>query len=104
MKYLPYDSFQAVTTDTDSIYFGISEHNIIDCVKNYERNRFISLIKNYHDVDEVIADVTFFFPRQCCPEHNKCDQRSLGLFKLENQGQSINALLVWYMVVLNYSH
>ena len=80
--------FQLNEMDTDSLYMALSGPNIESVMKNDDlRTAFHNTLHvNHCDDLEYGPDQGHVFPRECCPRHNKFDQRTPGLFKLEASG------------------
>ena len=90
--YLDRADFEYIEMDTDSAYFSLSKHSLIQAVKPSLQAAFTSRIKNScHEVN-YLADERTWFPRECCQTHIKYDKRTPGLFKLEASGQEMIAL------------
>ena len=69
--------------ETDSFYLALSEKELYDCIR--EEYKVVWEIMRTEDCkDDFRANsTTNFFPRKCCTEHKKHDEREPGLFKEE---------------------
>ena len=83
-KYLDRSDFQMCEMDTDSAYIAIAGESVESLVKPKLKAEF--------EVDKCN-----WFPRTDTPEHKAYDKRTLGLFKVEWEGQGIIGLcsLLW---------
>ena len=89
--YCDRDKWEMLQMDTDSCYIGASEDNLRAIIKPERLLEFdAQLLNNCHVTD--INPSEFWFPRNCCPSHEKYDTRSPGLFKLEFKGTQAVAL------------
>ena len=100
--FLDREDFQLVEVDTDSQYLALSEpidreridkdlsyHPLMSMVKPELVDEFKAMLYNHCKDDWEPNDYVHFFPRQCCEEHNKLDQKRPGLFKTEVWGTEI---------------
>ena len=100
--FLDREDFQLVEVDTDSQYLALSEpidreridkdlsyHPLMSMVKPELIDEFKAMLYNHCKDDWEPNDYVHFFPRQCCEEHNKLDQKRPGLFKTEVWGTEI---------------
>ena len=97
-RYLDRSDFEMVQMDTDSLYFAVSKYNpddshpLLPMVKEELVDEFKSRLYD-HCQDDWEPDFDIhYFPRQCCTAHNLYDQKTPGLFKLENSGTGIVGL------------
>jgi hypothetical protein len=100
-RYLDRTTFQALEMDTDSLYLAMSDKNIINLIKPSMKEEYIRSLNNFCSDDiTLLKENEFFFPRMCCNEHNRYDQRTPGLFKTEFQGdEMINLASKTYIIV-----
>jgi predicted NAD-dependent protein-ADP-ribosyltransferase YbiA (DUF1768 family) len=75
--------------DTDSVYWGLSEVNLIDAVKPELRNDFHKMTNLYCGPHK---HPDCYIPRSCCNEHNWLDSRTPNMFKLEWTGKRLISL------------
>ncbi len=99
-KYLDRKHFELIETDTDSLYFAISEDTLDKVIKKDLTPEFEHALKGYCDQPEITAK-DHYFPRTCCDKHAKHDKRTPGLFKLEFEGLETVALNSKSYVVSN---
>ena len=78
-KYLDHSDFQMCEMDTDSLYIAISGDSVESLVRPELKAEFKS-------------DKCNWFPCTDTPEHKAYDKRTLGLFKVEWEGQGIVGL------------
>ena len=90
--YVDRSNFELTECDTDSLYYGISQPNFIDVVKPHLREEFNAKIFKSCHIENIEADGTYWYPRQCCDRHKKFDRRTPGLFKLEATGTEMISL------------
>ena len=85
--------FQYVEMDTDSAYISITSEKIEDIIKPSFKELYNFNLKGFCTNDPYNADnIHHWFPRTCCPKHNKHDNRTPGLFKIEFEGEEIIGL------------
>jgi hypothetical protein len=89
--YFDRKNWEMIMTDTDSAYFGFTSDNLHDLVKLEKKEEFNHKLNGFCHLRDVSPE-THFLPRQCCPFHNKRDQRTPGLFKEEFRGDRLVAL------------
>ena len=83
--------FQLLASDTDSLYFSLSEKSLDDVIKPDYRETYMKQI--YHSCDDEYNDhPDYWFPRECCERHKTFDKKSPGKFKLEARGTCMIAL------------
>lgn len=70
----------------DSCYFGLVTHTLKEAVKPELQQEFNEKLIGFCG-PEVISSESFWFPRECCDEHARYDNRTPGLFKLEYKGK-----------------
>ena len=88
------DSFkyEFIEMDTDSMYLSSSEEQLEELIKP-ELKLLWSSMRSNDCRDSFAADgEKNFFPRSCCEEHFRHDQRTPGLFKEEYRGSEMVAL------------
>ena len=89
--------------DTDSLYFAVSKyqhqqqddltsHPLMSMVKEGLLEEFKSKLFDHCEEDWKPDFAEHYFPRQCCMTHNQYDQKTPGLFKLEQSRQGIVVL------------
>ena len=77
------NKFEELEMDTDSLYLGLAENELEDCIRPEMRAEWQRFRSN-DCVDNFTADaVANFFPRTCWVKHKKHDKRKPGLFKEE---------------------
>ena len=103
-RYLDRSDFEMVRMDTDSLYFAVSKYNPDQDNNNDDSHPLLPMVKEElvdefksrlydHCQDDWEPDFDIhYFPRQCCTVHNLYDQKTPGLFKLENSGTGIVGL------------
>lgn len=91
--YINRQNFELAEMDTDSLYLGFTNENIIEIIKEEKREEFENLIFNHcYDMDINPEEGKFFIPRQCCEKHRKWDAKIPGLFKEEYRGKELISL------------
>ena len=64
--------FQLLSSDTDSLYFSLSEKSLDDVIKPDYRETYMKQI--YHSCDDEYNDhADYWFPRECCERHKTFD-------------------------------
>ena len=102
-KYVPRDKFQMLQMDTDSNYFSIAGETLQDVIKPELLDEYKHKLNGYCSVRDVDAE-THWFPRTCCPEHTKYDNRCPGLFKREYEGEIFYGLCSKTYIVADKDH
>lgn len=102
MKYLPFDSFCLIQSDTDALYMALSEKSLYLTVKESMRAQFIAehdtwLCKEYcdqhkSDFFEAVFSDQEWKPESCCKDNAKYFKRQAGLFHCENVSKGVIAL------------
>ena len=87
-KYLNPNSFELIETDTDSLYMGLNQPTLEQCVKKELLSDYRSYIYQRCG-DNLTAE---WFPRLCCDKHKAIDRRYCGIFSLEFKGCKMVAL------------
>ena len=82
-RFCDVNNFEELEMDTDSLYLGLAENELEDCIRAEMRAEWQRLRSNYCVDNFTAAAVTNFFPRTCCVKHKKHDKREPGLFKEE---------------------
>ena len=82
-KFCDRSKFELIEMDTDSLYMAIAGDTIEDIIRpemmeEWRRQRQQDCRDNF-EADGIMN----FFPRNCCHQHNRFDQRTPGLFKEE---------------------
>ena len=90
LHYVDKSDFEYLEMDTDSAYFAISGESLSDVVKPEMKEEFQQQL--FGNCNSTVAEKDVWFPRQCCEIHAKYDRRTVGLFKLEAEGNEMIAL------------
>ena len=82
-KFCDVNKFEYFETDTDSLYLALTEEGLDECIFPSKRAEWTE--KRSKDCrDDFRADAkNNFFPRTCCSQHKKHDNREPGLFEEE---------------------
>ncbi|KAK3087962.1 hypothetical protein FSP39_012874 [Pinctada imbricata] len=79
--------------DTDSAYMAISGETIKSIIKPEMTAKYLHGLQGFCHVNDIESDNGYhWFPRECCPLHQKRDTRTPGLFKVEYEGDEIIGL------------
>jgi hypothetical protein len=102
LKYLSFDDFCLIETDTDSMYLGLSKPSMFLCVHENMRGDFMReygkwFAKEYcenHQSDFFHAKFSgsAWEPDQCCRELAQFDNRTVGKLHVEWSGEGVVAL------------
>ena len=94
LRFVSPEDFQYCEMDTDSAYMALAGPTLESVIKPDMLDLYQSGLKDFHEGDpHVEADNNLhWFPRTCCIKHANYDRRTVGLFKLEWQGDSLIGL------------
>ena len=102
LRFLPFDSFALIESDTDSMYFSLSEDNLFLAIPVHKRPEFMQQYDNWFAVDYCPDHKEKFFAymfeqkewvqQDCCKKVAKHDSRSVGKFHVEWKGDGVIAL------------
>ena len=82
-RFCDVNKFEELEMDTESLYLGLAEKELEDCIRPELRAEWQRL-RSIDCVDNFSADaVANFVPRTFCVKHKQHDKRELGLFKEE---------------------
>ena len=82
-RFCDVNKFEELEMDTDSLYLGLSEEELYDCIRVESKVEWeLMRTKDCKDDFTAIAKTNFFL-RTCCTEHKKHDKREPGVFEEE---------------------
>ena len=96
IKYIPFQDFALIQTDTDSLYFSLSKKSLFLAISKEKRAEFMIEYGNWFAKDFCDNHENEFFramfenkrwdKSQCCEEASKFDLRTVGKFHIEWMG------------------
>ena len=94
LRFVSRENFQYCEMDTDSAYMALAGPSLESVIKPEMLDVYQSGLNDFHEGDpQIEADADLhWFPRTCCDKHAKYDKRTVGLFKLEWQGDCLIGL------------
>ena len=94
IKLVSPENFQYCEMDTDSAYMALAGPTLESVIKPEMLHAYHSGLNDFHKGDPHVEaeDNVHWFPRTCCSEHAKFDKRTVGLYKLEWQGDCLIGL------------
>lgn len=102
LAFIPFHKFALIESDTDSMYFSLSEESLFLAVPIEKRADFVQQYDKWFAKDYCDAHKDKFFeckftsqqwlPDECCKTIAKFDSRTVGKFHTEWEGQGVIAL------------
>ena len=94
LKFVNRDDFEYCEMDTDSAYMALAGPSLESVIKPEMKQKYLTGLEGFHSCDPQVEadDDLYWFPRTCCTTHAKYDKRTVGLFKLEWQGDTMIGL------------
>ena len=94
LKFVNRDDFEYCEMDTDSAYMALAGPSLESVIKPEMKQKYLTGLEGFHLCDRQVEadDDLHWFPRTCCTTHAKYDKRTVGLFKLEWQGDTMIGL------------
>lgn len=102
LEYIPFEKFALIESDTDSMYFSLSEPNLFLAVSIEKRRDFFMQYDKWFAKDYCDKHKDGFFhcmfnnqswcPNDCCKSAAKYDSRTVGKFHVEWKGEGVIAL------------
>ena len=94
LKFVNRDDFEYCEMDTDSAYMALAGPSLESVIKPEMKQKYLTGLEGFHSCDRQVEadDDLHWFPRTCCTNHAKNDKRTVGLFKLEWQGDTMIGL------------
>ena len=94
LKFVNRDDFEYCEMDTDSAYMALAGPSLESVIKPEMKQKYLIGLEGFHSCDRQVEadDDLHWFPRTCCTTHAKYDKRTVGLFKLEWQGDTMIGL------------
>ena len=94
LKFVNRDDFEYCEMDTDSAYMALAGPSLESVIKPEMKQKYLTGLEGFHSCDSQVEadDDLHWFPRTCCTTHAKYDKRTVGLFKLEWQGDTMIGL------------
>lgn len=105
-KFVNRDDFEYCEMDTDSAYMALAGPSLESVIKPEMKQKYMQGLKQFHEDDpKVEADNDLhWFPRTCCGAHAVHDKRTVGLFKLEWQADTMIGLCSKTYIVSRSKH
>ncbi len=90
-KFLPYNSYELITSDTDSAYVSLNAYSINQLIKPNLRAEFMYGIKGQcsKGMPREVNNKYRYFSRTCCKKCEYVDKREPGIFHIEWQSSKI---------------
>lgn len=102
LAFVPFGSFALIESDTDSLYFALSEESMFSAVPISKRKCFMEQYDSWFALDYCPAHKKEFFKHmfeqkdwhqnECCKKVAKHDSRTVGKFHIEWIGEGVIAL------------
>lgn len=94
LKFVNRDDSEYCEIDTDSAFMALAGPTLESVIKPEMKQQYLQgLTDNCNDNIQIQADDgCHWFPHTCCSTHAKHDKRTVGLFKLEWQGDTMIGL------------
>jgi len=102
VKFIPFEDFALIQTDTDSLYFSLSTDSLFLAVPFTKRKSFMAEYSNWFAKEFCDKHQSLFFyckfnnsewsPEECCQKVAKFDSRTVGKFHMEWKGEGVVAL------------
>ena len=93
-RFVNRDDFEYCEMDTDSAYMALAGPCLESVIKPEMKQKYIQGLMHFHEGDPKVEadDDLHWFPRTCCGAHAAHDKRTIGLFKLEWQADTMIGL------------
>ena len=93
-KFVNRDDFEYCEMDTDSAYMALAGPSLESVIKPEMKQKYMQGLNDFHEGDPNVEadDDLHWFPRTCCGAHGGHDKRTVGLFKLEWQADTMIGL------------
>jgi hypothetical protein len=102
LKYVSFDDFCLIESDTDSLYLGLSQASLFMCIRQKMREEFTWEYGKWFAQEYCKDHQTEFFnkkfegkpwePKSCCKEVARFDNRTVGKLHVEWSGDGVIAL------------
>ena len=94
LKFVNRNDVEYCEMDTDSAYMALAGPSLESVIKPEMKQKYLTGLEGFHSCDRQVEadDDLHWFPRTCCTTHAKYDKRTVGLFKLEWQGDTMIGL------------